>query len=84
MDINLWKNDQFIGGIDMKPIHNPYTFILDDDHSSSYEAGDTIKISVFWNWRNQRANRDYSVVVYAQQPIKILDELGRTNQREFI
>ena len=79
VDITLWRNQEFIGEIKRKPIHNPYSFILDDDHTNSYEGGDLIQISVNWNWRGQKTSRDYSVVVYAQQPITIIDENGSTN-----
>lgn len=79
VDLVLYKNGDQIGGIDMKPMHNSFSFILDDDHKNSYEAGDELKLTVKWNWLKQKTSRDYTVVVYSQQPIAIKDELGQTN-----
>ena len=54
-----------------------YSLILD------YEAGDTITITVQYNWHWQMGANDYSVVVYAKQDLTIRDSNKETNMLHF-
>ena len=74
VDFVIYRNDEEIAGFRYYRMHTTKSIALSDNHWRTFEAGDTFKITVIWDWREQKVHRDYSVVVYAKQPIEIVDE----------
>jgi hypothetical protein len=50
---------------------------------NKYEAGDTFKIYVQYDWGGQMASRDFSVIIYSQQNLEIKDLNGQTNMLHY-
>lgn len=46
---------------------------------AQYKAGDKIRLEVIYSWMLGVAPRDYTIMVYSKQDLKIKDANGHTN-----
>lgn len=70
VDIQIYKNNKLVDSFLRKPEFQPFWYTA---QQSDYGIGDTFTISVQYDWNSQSVSRDYSVIVYAQQNIAILN-----------
>ena len=80
VDIFIFHNNVLVDKYIQKPEFQPFWYTA---QQGRYKSGDSFTIKVQYNWNSQAVARDYSVVVYSQQNIEIVDEYYESNMLHY-